>query len=76
MTLQADNVNHPVHYTTGAIEVIDAIEGLGLDADYLLGNVLKYIARSKHKGMEVEDLKKASWYLARKISNLEKCSSP
>lgn len=64
-------VNHPAHYTFGTIEVIDAIEGLGLDSDFCLGNVLKYIARAKHKGREIEDLKKAQFYLARKIKNLE-----
>jgi len=67
-----DPVNHPSHYTFGKIEVIDAIEGLALEGDFLLGNVLKYVARAKHKGAELEDLKKARWYLERKITNLEK----
>lgn len=66
-----DVINHPAHYTFGTIEVIDAIEGLGLDNDFCLGNVLKYIARAKHKGNEIQDLKKAQWYLNRKIMNLE-----
>jgi hypothetical protein len=67
-----DNVNHPAHYTAGSMEVIDAIEGLQLDGDFCLGNVLKYIARSKHKGCELQDLRKAEWYLKRKISLLER----
>lgn len=66
-----DPVNHPRHYTTGTIEVIDAIEGLGLDKDFLLGNVIKYVARAEHKGRALEDLRKAEWYLRRKIKNLE-----
>ena len=37
-----DNINHPAHYTYGAIEVIDVIEGLKLP--YHLGNAVKYIA--------------------------------
>ena len=32
---------------------------------------VKYIARAEHKGKEIEDLKKARWYLNRKIENLE-----
>lgn len=65
-----DEVDHPEHYTKGKIEVIDAIEGLGLTDDWYLGNVIKYIARARHKGSELTDLKKAQWYLNRKISFL------
>lgn len=64
-----DKVNHPKHYTFGSIEVIDAIEAWNLG--FHLGNVVKYIARSEHKGSQLEDLKKARWYLDRKISKLE-----
>ncbi len=67
-----EEVNHPSHYTYGKLEVIDAIEGLELDKDFLLANVVKYVARSKYKGTELMDLKKAQWYLSRKIANLEK----
>jgi hypothetical protein len=65
---KADPVNHPSHYTTGGIETIDFIEAKELD--YHLGNVVKYITRAKHKGNELENLKKAQWYLNRKIENL------
>lgn len=69
----ADNVNHPSHYTTGKIEVIDFIEDKGLN--FHLGNVIKYVARcgkKKSQGKSVdakslEDLKKARWYLDREI---------
>jgi hypothetical protein len=64
-----NDINHPQHYTYGAIEVIDAIEAWGLD--FHLGNVVKYVARSEHKGNQLKDLKKAQWYLNRKISKLE-----
>ena len=64
-----DNVNRPQHYTFGAIEVIDAIEAW--DLGFHLGNVVKYVARSEHKGGQLEDLKKAQWYLNRKIGKLE-----
>jgi hypothetical protein len=64
-----DNINHPQHYTYGAIEVIDAIEAWSLG--FHLGNVVKYVARSEHKGNQLDDLKKAQWYLNRKISKLK-----
>jgi hypothetical protein len=65
-----DPVNHPKHYTFGLIEVIDVIEDWGLD--FHLGNAVKYIARAAHKGHEYEDLKKAAWYLKRKIEQMDK----
>jgi hypothetical protein len=64
-----DPVNHPSHYTFSSIEVIDAIEEWSLD--FHLGNAIKYIARASHKGNELEDLKKAIWYINRRISKLE-----
>jgi len=59
-----DPVNSPAHYTQGEMEVITAIEGLGLD--YHQGNVLKYVARYRHKN-GLEDLRKAKWYIDRLI---------
>ncbi len=66
----SDAVNHPPHYTQGKIEVIDALEDWKLG--FHEGNVVKYVARAKHKKNELEDLKKAAWYLARRIGQLEK----
>lgn len=65
-----DNVNHPSHYTSGKIEVIDFIEDQKLDMH--TGNAVNYIARAgkKDPAKEVEDLEKAIWYLKRKISKL------
>lgn len=65
-----DMVNHPPHYTTGNIEVIDFIDDKQLG--FYEGQVIKYVSRAKHKGNELQDLKKAQWYLNRLISNLEK----
>lgn len=64
---EADNVNHPSHYTDGKIEVIDFIEDKKLP--YHLGNVIKYISRAgkKSPNTELEDLKKAQWYLNRYV---------
>lgn len=65
----ADAVDHPPHYNFGKIEVIDFIEDQQLG--FHEGNVVKYVARAKHKGRELEDLKKARWYLDRSIQRLE-----
>lgn len=65
-----DPINHPPHYTFGKIEVINVIEDWGLS--FHLAQVVKYVARSKHKGNELEDLKKAQFYLNRLITSLEK----
>ena len=65
-----DNVNHPAHYTTGRIEVIDFIEDK--DLGFCLGNAVKYIVRAGKKDpkKEVEDLQKAAWYVNRRIKEL------
>jgi len=65
---EEDTVNHPAHYKTGGIEVIDFIEAKELN--YRLGNVVKYISRADHKGDKLENLKKAQWYLNREIEKL------
>jgi hypothetical protein len=61
-----DPVNHPGHYTFGRFEVIDVLEDW-FPADPLLWQVGKYIARAGRKGSLLEDLKKAAWYLNRRI---------
>jgi hypothetical protein len=68
----SNTVNHPLHYTDGEIECIEAIEAQLTPEEYrgyLKGNVAKYVWREKHKG-GIESLKKAQWYLNRLI-NLE-----
>ena len=65
-----DQVNHPAHYTQGAIECIDAIasathELSGIQA-VCTGAVVKYVWRWKRKN-GVQDLLKAKWYLDRLI---------
>lgn len=69
-------VNGPTHYggADNPYEVIKVCEAWGLDADAYLFNVVKYVARSGKKDAltELEDLKKAAWYLNRKIQNLQK----
>lgn len=67
-------VNHPTHYggSTNLYEAIKVIEAWELD--FHLGNTVKYISRAgkKDTDKELQDLKKALWYLQRKIDNLEK----
>ncbi|HAN99481.1 MAG TPA: hypothetical protein DCQ98_19580 [Planctomycetaceae bacterium] len=70
MTEASERIDHPPHYTFGAIEVIDAIEAW--DLGFRLGNVIKYVARAAHKGDRLADLRKARWYLDREIVRLER----
>ena len=69
---QTDAVNSPKHYTAGKYEVIDVIEDW--DLNFRLANSIKYIARHKHKGKPLEDLKKALWYLEREIDKWKSLS--
>ena len=69
-----EQVNHPQHYggednTYEAIKVIDA-----WDLGFNLGNTIKYISRAGKKDpkKELEDLKKAKFYLDYHIKTLEK----
>ena len=65
-----DIINHPAHYTgvTAEIKCIDIARHL----NFQLGNAFKYIWRAGKKGgrgKEIEDLKKALWYLEDSIQN-------
>jgi len=72
----SDSVNHPTHYNQGPLEadgtakyeVIKIIEALGWGFPFCMGNALKYVLRSAHKGAAEEDLKKAKWYLQRALT--------
>ena len=66
-----DPVNHPSHYTSGKIEVMDFIEDKKLN--FARGNVIKYVSRAgkKDQNKELEDLKKAMWYLNREVERLK-----
>lgn len=68
----SDQVNSPNHYKSGGIETIDYIEAKLSKSEfegYLKGNILKYISRASLKGSEIEDYKKAEWYLKKMIEN-------
>ncbi len=69
-----DMVNSPPHYNEAGVECIDAIaaalsEGFEF---YLQGNIMKYLWRYRYKN-GIEDLKKASWYLDKLITEVEGC---
>ena len=70
---EKEQVNHPQQYggqnnPYEAIKVIDA-----WDLGFSLGNTVKYISRAGKKGKdkELEDLRKALWYLQHHIETLE-----
>jgi hypothetical protein len=64
-----DAVNHPKHYTShpSGVECIQITEHMGFN----LGNATKYIWRADLKSNDIEDLKKAVWYLKREIQKRE-----
>jgi hypothetical protein len=66
----ADLINHPPHYTKFPVEVIEITEQL----DFCRGNAVKYLCRAGLKDMatELEDLRKAQWYVNRAIAKLER----
>jgi len=67
-----ENVNHPAHYGGDVPhEVWKCLHDWGLEEDALLWNTVKYIARAEKKGHLLEDLKKAHWYLSKRIELIE-----
>lgn len=67
---QDDVVDHPAHYTQyKGFEVIDITENFNFNR----GCVLKYVMRAglKDPAKEIEDLKKAAWYIDREINRLQ-----
>lgn len=75
--MEEDKVSHPHHYTShpSGVECIDITEHY----DFCVGNAIKYLWRAglkvesgyTHVEKELEDLKKAVWYINRKIRHLE-----
>ena len=65
-----DFVNHPPHYTShpSGVECITITEWMNFN----VGNAVKYLWRAGEKGFEIQDLKKARWYIDREIARLEK----
>lgn len=63
-----DPVEHPKHYTQhpSGVECITITEHMNFN----LGNAVKYIWRAGLKNENLEDLRKARWYLNREIKRL------
>ena len=73
MQTNKEQVNHPGHYG-GSENVYEAIKVIeAWDLGFHLGNTIKYISRAgkKETDKELQDLRKAAWYLQRHIENLE-----
>ena len=68
--MRLDPVNSPSHYTDGGIETVDFIEAKQLN--WQRGNAVKYISRAgkKDPAKEIEDIRKAVWYLERDIARM------
>ena len=76
-----DNVNHPAHYTSHP----SGVECITITRHYCfaIGNAIKYLWRAglkqeegitdRHK--EIEDLRKAVWYINDRIKQLENTKS-
>ena len=63
-----DPVNHPKHYTEhpSGVECIEITEHM----NFCVGNAIKYLWRAGLKGEQVEDLRKARWYIDREIARI------
>lgn len=66
----ADKVYHPPHYTSdpSGVECIEIAE----HRSFCIGNAIKYLWRAglKESAPQVEDLRKAVWYIEREIRRL------
>lgn len=77
-TYKEDSVNHPSHYTSdpSGVECIEITK----HRDFCVGNAIKYLWRAGLKKdadmpateKEIEDLRKAIWYIQQKIELLSR----
>ena len=70
MTEEHDSVNHPKHYTSD-LSGVECIE-ITRHRNFNIGNAIKYLWRAgvKDEATEVEDLRKAIWYIENEIDRL------
>ena len=67
---QKEMVNHPSHYKNNKYEAIDImldIFGKDKTAAFCELNAFKYLWRANNKGTDIQDKKKAIWYLNKYI---------
>lgn len=65
-----DIVKNPKHYNTGTYQCIDVmldIFGKDKTAAFCELNAFKYLWRANNKGTDIQDKKKAEWYLNKYI---------
>jgi len=71
ITAPHDAVNHPKHYNDhpSGVECITITRHMNFN----IGNAIKYLWRSgkKDKDFEIQDLRKAIWYINNEIERLE-----
>lgn len=62
-------VNHPDHYNShpSGVECLTVVRHMNFNC----GNAVKYIWRADHKGKQLEDLRKAAFYIADEIARVE-----
>lgn len=63
-------VNHPFHYNAGTYQCIDVmLDVFGKDktAAFCELNAFKYLWRANNKGTDIQDKKKAEWYINKYI---------
>lgn len=68
-----DHIN-PYHYKVGGIETIDYMKAKSTPEEFrghLRLTALKYLSRFGKKDDELQELKKAKWYLDRLVQELE-----
>ena len=65
----ADPINPSHYHGDYVMRIIEDFE-----LDFLRGTIVKYLLRAGNKpgDSDLQDLKKAAWYLNRKIANMEK----
>lgn len=70
-----DMVDNPSHYTMGGIELVDILEAKHSPEEVRGGmkfQIHQYLFRSPYKANELEDVKKAQWWMNRLVAYLEK----
>ena len=70
-----EKINHPPHYGGDVVyETIKVLKAWLSPEEYkgfLKGNVIKYLSRAGKKDGELQDCKKAAWYLSQLVLELE-----
>ncbi len=69
-----EQVDHPPHYggADDPYETIKVLEAWGIATpEAYLFNVIKYLSRAGKKGDQLQDLRKAQWYLNQLICRLD-----